>query len=141
MFVEIFSICDAATDYAGRLNLLGAFEGIAAPSAPILRDRCSIALRIRFDVAETGDHDIEISFLNKDRKVVGPVVRAPIKVKIHAGRESGAHNLVLNINRLQFPDFGTYRITLVVDGEEQSYIPLLVAQTQKRNRMRGTMEN
>lgn len=141
MVVEIFSICDAATDYGGRLNILGAFEGIAAPSAPIFRDRCSLAIRMRFDVSETGDHPIEVRFVDEDGQTVGPTMAAKIKVKIHPGRASGAHNLVLNINGLQFPKFGTFDILLKVDGEIRSSIPILVAQTQKRNRMRGAMEN
>ncbi|EDY81307.1 hypothetical protein VDG1235_925 [Verrucomicrobiia bacterium DG1235] len=141
MFVEIFSICDAATDYGGRLNLLGAFEGIAASSAPIVRERCSLAVRIRFDASETGSHKLEVRFVDKDGKAVGPKMGANLTVKIHAGRTSGAHNLVLNINRLQFPAFGTYDIQLLVDGEKRSSLPLLVAQTQNRNRLRSSMEN
>lgn len=141
MFVEIFSICDAATDYGGRLNILGAFEGIAASSAPIQRERCSLAIRMRFEAAETGDHSIEILFVDADGKPVGPTINAKVNVKIHAGRTSGAHNLVLNINGMRFPHFGAYDIHLKVDGEIRSSIPLLVAQTQKRNRQRGSMEN
>ncbi|MBD5778095.1 hypothetical protein IEN85_01120 [Pelagicoccus sp. NFK12] len=141
MFVEIFTICDAATDYGGRLNILGAFEGIAALSAPVKRDRCSLAVRMRFDAAETGEHAIEIRFEDHEGQVVGPTMSAKVDVKIHAGRTSGAHNLVLNINGMRFPHFGTYDIRLLVDGEVRSSIPLLVAQTQKRNRMRGSMEN
>lgn len=141
MFVEIFSICDAATDYGGRLNLLGAFEGIAAPSAPVTRDRCSIAARIRFTAAETGSHAIEIRFIDSNGQVVGPKMEANILSKVRAGSDSGAHNLVLNINRLKLPAFGNYEIQLCIDGEMRSQIPLLVAQIQKRNRLRNSMEN
>lgn len=141
MFVEIFSICDAATDYGGRLNLLGAFEGIAAPSAPVSRERCSIAARIRFEAAETGDHQVEIRFIGPKGESVGPKMKAVIPAKIQAGRDSGAHNLVLNINRLQLPVFGNYKIQLCIDGAVRSEIPLLVAQVQKRNRLRNSMEN
>ncbi len=141
MFVEIFSICDAATDYNGRLNILGAFEGIAAASAPVKRDRCSLAIRMRFDAAETGEHPLEVKFMDADGKAIGPAMAATINVKVHAGRTSGAHNLVLNINGMIFPHFGSYDIQLKVDGEIRSSIPILVAQTQKRNRLRGSMEN
>lgn len=141
MVVEIFSICDAATDYGGRLNILGSFEGIASSTAPVKRDRCSVAVRMRFEVTETGEHQIEVFFSDKDNKQIGPKMAATIFVKIHAGRTSGAHNLVLNLNGLNFPDFGTYTIQLKVDGEVRSSLPLLVAQTQKRNRLRSSMEN
>lgn len=141
MLVEIFSICDAATDYGGRLNVLGAFEGIAASSAPIVRDRCSLAVRLRFEAAETGRHAVEVRIVDKGGRVIGPTMSASLMTKLLAGRESGAQNLVLNINGLTFPAFGTYRIELRVDGEERSYLPLLVAQAQKRSRTRGAMDN
>ncbi len=141
MFVEIFSICDAATDYSGRLSILGSFEGIAASTAPIQRDRCSIAVRMRFDVTETGEHPIEVRFLDEGGKSIGPTMGAEINVKIHAGRTSGAYNLVLNINGMIFPKFGNYTIQLWIDGVNRSSLPLLVAQTQKRNRLRSSMEN
>lgn len=141
MVVEIFSICDAATDYGGRLNILGSFEGIAALTAPVTRDRCSLAVRMRFELTETGEHAIEVLFADRENKQVGPKIAANVFVKIHAGRTSGAHNLVLNLNGLRFPEFGTYTIQLKVDGEVRSSLPLLVAQTQKRNRLRSSMEN
>lgn len=141
MVVEIFSICDAATDYSGRLNILGAFEGIAAITAPIARDRCSLAVRIRFQVEETGAHVMDVRFVDPAGALIAPKMEATFDVKIGAGRMSGAHNLVLNINRLLFPVFGNYEIQLWVDGEQRSSLPLLVTQTQRRNRLRSSMEN
>ncbi|MDQ8187826.1 hypothetical protein [Pelagicoccus sp. SDUM812002] len=141
MFVEIFTICDAATDYGGRLNILGAFEGIAAPVAPVQKERCSLAVRMRFDASESGEHKIEVNITDEDGNAIGPTMSARVRVKILDGRASGAQNLVLNISGMRFPRFGTYDIRLSVDGESRSSLPLLVAQTQKRNRMRGTMEN
>ena len=141
MVVEIFSICDAATDYSGRLNLLGAFEGIAASQAPVVRDRCSIAARLRFRVEEGGVHPVAIRFVDASGTQVVPEMKASLAVKTHAGRASGAFNLVLNINRLTFPAFGTYDIELWVDGEQRSSIPLLVAQAKERRRLRNPMEN
>ncbi|MBC2604996.1 DUF6941 family protein [Pelagicoccus albus] len=141
MIVEILSICDAATDYSGRLNLLGAFEGIASASAPITRESCSIAIRMRFGVLEEGKHLVAVKFVDKDDNTIGPVMNAGISVKMQKGRESGAHNLVVNLNRISFPRFGTYRIQLLVDGEWKSEIPLLVAQARARSRITGAMEN
>lgn len=141
MFVEIFSICDAATDYSGRLNLLGAFEGIASSKTPIVRDRCSIAMRIRFESAEAGEHPVGVRFLNKEGKQVIPEMGARLNVKLVPGRESGAFNLVLNINRLTFPDFGVYEIQLLVDGEVKSRLPLLVARAKERRKLRTGMDN
>ena len=32
--IEIFTLCDAAADYQGRLNILGVFDTIFAPQMP-----------------------------------------------------------------------------------------------------------
>lgn len=141
MVVEIFSICDAATDFGGKLNLLGTFEGIAAKKAPITRDRCSVAIRMRFAQAESGEHTVRAQLVDKDQKQVGPGMSAKLTVKLPAGRVSIAQNLVLNINNLQFPAFGDYEFQLWVDGVKVSQLPLMVAQAQNSSRLRGTMEN
>lgn len=141
MVVEIFSICDAATDYGGRLNLLGAFEGIAAPKAPIVRDRCSLAVRMRFAREEVGRHAVAVRFTNKEGKQPIPDMKAVLNVKVAEGRESGTVNLVLNINRLTFPDFGTYEIQLFVDEAKQASLPLLVAKAKERKQIRNRMDN
>ncbi len=141
MNVEIFSICDAATDYAGRLNLLGAFEGIAAPKAPIMRDRCSLAIRMRFDKAEAGNHAVAVRFFDKDGNMPIPEMKAALNVKVMSGRSTSAFNLVLNINRLTFPHFGVYDIQLFVDDALQASLPLLVAQAKERKQVRNRMDN
>lgn len=141
MFVEIFSICDAATDSAGKLNLLGTFEGIAAAKAPVTRDRCSIAVRMRFEEDEVGEHAVQVQVVDKEGKRIGPGMGAKLVVKLAAGRASVAQNLVLNINNLQFPSFGVYELQLWVDGVKKSHLPIIVARAQSASRLRGTMEN
>ncbi|MBK1876079.1 DUF6941 family protein [Pelagicoccus mobilis] len=141
MFVEIFSICDAATDSAGKLNILGTFEGIAAPKAPVSRERCSVAVRMRFVEEEAGEHTIQVQLVDKEGTRIGPGIGAKLNVKFTPGRPSIAQNLVLNINNLQFPAFGVYELQLWVDGVKKSYLPIIVAKTQSASRMRGAMEN
>lgn len=141
MVVEIFSICDAATDYGGRLNLLGAFEGIAAPDAPVTRDHVVLAVRLRFDASEAGRRTISIRFLDPEERPLLPDLKARIAVKALAGRRSCAHNLVLNINRLVFPMFGEYWIRLFVDDRPAASLPLLVAQSKASKPARNSMDN
>lgn len=60
MEVEIFALCDAATDYGGRLNLLGTFEQIRTKQFPAAHPHFAVALRIRFERIEEGDHPVRI---------------------------------------------------------------------------------
>ncbi len=138
MIIEIFAICDAATDSAGRLNILGAFEGIVGRNAPIVRDRCSVVARMRFSRDEAGEHLVSVRFLYKGTQQITREMKAKYFAKVPAQRESASINLILNISRIKFDQFGEYEIALFYDGEKRSSIPLTVARDASviaRNRM------
>ena len=52
MNVELFVLCDAATDYQGKLNILGTFDAIRAKEMPVVYPLCTVALRMRFQKTE-----------------------------------------------------------------------------------------
>ena len=54
MTIQIAVLCDAATDYNGKLNLLGTFDTILTSQLPAIHPQCSIALRIAFNRIEEG---------------------------------------------------------------------------------------
>ena len=55
MKVEILTLCDAATtDAAGKLNILGSFDGLNAKQAPVMHPQCALALKLRFERLEEG---------------------------------------------------------------------------------------
>ena len=140
MKVELLAICDAATDYQGRLNVLGVFEGIAAPKTPVKRDRCSVATRMRFSAEEEGAHELAIRFRNAKGILLAPEMKAKFSVKAPTNRKSVAINLILNINQIKISEFGEHEIALFVDEVFQSSVPLTVAKSV-RSRVRGTMDN
>lgn len=140
MQVELLAICDAATDVQGRLNILGVFEGIAGPSTPVERDRCSIATRMRFTKDEAGNHELVLRIRNAKGILLAPEMKAKFAVKIPSNRKSIAINLILNINRIKVGEFGEHEIALFVDEVFQSGVPLTVARSVK-SRVRGTMDN
>ncbi len=136
----MLAICDAATDYQGRLNVLGVFEGIAAPKAPVVRDRCSIMTRLRFNANEGGAHQLKIRIQNGKGIQLMQEMQARFSVKAPANGKSVAVNMVLNINKFKIDEFGSHEIALYVDDVLQDSIPLTVAKAT-RNRIRGTMDN
>ena len=140
MKVELLAICDAATDYQGRLSILGVFEGIAAPKLPVLRDRCSIVTRMRFASDEAGSHQLRIALRNKKGVLLMPELKARFSVKPSVESGSVAANLVLNLNKLKIDEFGRHEIVLFVDDKMVESIPLTVARAMKKQ-IRGTMDN
>ena len=56
MDIQVSALCDAATDYKGKLNLLGTFNSVFTTELPATYPQCSIVLRIAFKRIEEGEH-------------------------------------------------------------------------------------
>lgn len=126
MEVEIFALCDAATDSGGKLNILGAFDRITTRQFPAVHPHCAIALRVRFDRIEEGNHRVKINFVNADGKSVMPSVDGNIGVKFPPDVQSVCANMVLGINGLKFESLGQYSIDLAIDGRHEKSLPVNV---------------
>lgn len=132
MKLEAFLLCDAATDYQGKLNVLGAFDTIFARQVPVVHPACAVAVRVRFDHIEQGDHNFKINVINQDGKAVIPGLDGNLSVA--GAREGGstAVNLVLNIHGLKLESYGEYRIDLAVDGRQEGSLPLYLRPVPQR---------
>lgn len=134
MDIEVFTLCDAATDSGGKLNLLGAFDSIFTKSLPAVHPQCAIALRLRFSRIEAGKHKIKISLVDADGKPVVPPLDADMNVAFKGGEASLAANVIMNLHRLQVREEGEYSIDLAIDGRHEKSVPLLVkVAAQKKN--------
>jgi hypothetical protein len=130
--VEAFLISDAATDSAGKLNVLGAFDSILAPQAPVVHPQLSIALRIRFAKSESGNHPFRINIINEDGKPILPKpMDGALNVDVKNADQTLAVNLIANIRDLRFEKFGKYSVDLTIDGNQRGALPLYVRQVQR----------
>ena len=126
MRVEAFMLCDAATVQGGKLNVLGAFDTIYFPTVPAVYPACSIALRIRWQRIEEGDHSLRITIVDADGKPLGPPVQGSARVRMPAGSSTAVSNLTLQMQRLPFKDYGEFSIDLAIDGRQEGSLPLIV---------------
>jgi hypothetical protein len=127
MNIEMFSLCDAATiDAAGKLNVLGAFDTIWTANMPIVYPQCAIALRIRFEKIEKGEHRITVNFVDLDGKHIIPPAIGVININFPDDQRSGSANLVFNIQMLKIEKFGECSIDLAVDGRREASLPLFI---------------
>src|SRR5947208_12832259 len=100
MRVEIFTLCDAATnDAGGKLNILGSFDRLMAPQAPVTHAQCALALKLRFERVEEGQKRIRISFVNSDGASVMPNVDTQTNVQFGGNESTATASLVLNIQQ------------------------------------------
>jgi len=123
----MFSLCDAATaDMGGKMNILGAFDTIWVAKTPAVHPQCAIALRIRFDAIERGDHRVVVNFVNSDGKHIIPPANGNIKVSFPDEQRSSSANLILNMQGLKLEKPDEYSIDLAIDGKAEASLPLYV---------------
>ncbi len=123
MNIEAFLLCDCATDQRGKLNVLGAFDSIYAKKTPIVHPACTVATRIRFERIEEGEHKVSINVIDEDGKSVIPRLNGNISVRAREDAGSTVVNLILNLQRLKFENYGEYRIDLAIDGKVEASLP------------------
>ncbi len=126
MNIQIAVLCDAATDYNGKLNILGTFDTIITSQLPAVHPQCSIALRIAFNKIEEGAHKVKMNFVDEDGAFIMPSIDMPVDVSIPGEVNLLARNFVINIQQLKFEKPGQYSIDVAIDGRQETSIPLLV---------------
>jgi hypothetical protein len=126
MNIQIAVLCDAATDYGGKLNILGTFDTILTSQLPAVHPQCSIALRIGFSKIEEGSHKLKINFVDEDGKLVMPSIDIPVDAAVPNELNFLVRNFVINIQQLKFENPGQYSIDVAMDGRHETSIPLLV---------------
>ena len=131
MDIELFVLCDAATESAGKLNLLGAFDSILVRNIPAIHPQCAVALRMRFYRAEAGEHGVRVTVIDADGAPVVPDLNAKLNIVFRGPESSLAANMILNLQRVQFKTAGDYLINLTLDGKFERAIPLTVRLMQQ----------
>lgn len=132
MKVEVFALCDAATDNHGKLNLLGTFDQIYAAKLPVVHPACAIALRIRFDKMEEGRHAVKLQLVNPDGIPVFQSMEGEVNPRMGSDIGSVAVNLILNFQNVKFNEFTDYQINLTIDDIALASLPLRVRQMQRQ---------
>lgn len=126
MFVEMLSICDAATDHGGRLNILGVFDRVGG-ALPIVLPQCAVVVRVRWDRVDVGEHQMAIQLTDAAGANLIPPLNSQINVPpMPPEMESHAANVILNLQRLRLEKEGFYKLTFTVDNNLLATVPLFV---------------
>lgn len=124
MIVEIASLCDAATDQGGKLNLLGTFDRLHA-ELPLVLPQCAAAFRIRYSRSEAGEHLLALHLEDLNGTVLIPPLESRVTFPpVQTSFDSQAVNLVLNIQRLRIEAAGKYVLRLRINQIEAVSLPL-----------------
>jgi hypothetical protein len=124
MHLELAALCDAATEHAGKLNILGVFDTIASPEYPFVYPQCAFACRVRFHRIEAGKHSLNLNFVDEDGSNILPPLNANLDIQFPHQAESLVSNMILNIQGLKIPKAGKYSLDLALDNRQEITIPL-----------------
>jgi hypothetical protein len=140
MDIKVAALCDSASDYGGKLCVLGTFDTICAAKLPVIHPQCAIALRICVRAEDEGECQFRIAFIDMDGNNVMPPFEAKVEVKVPGDAVWVTRNLVMNIQRLKFEEAGHFSIDITGNGEMLERIPLrvmLMEDMPKRSKGQG----
>ena len=126
MNIQIAVLCDAATDYSGKMNILGTFDTIVTRQMPAVHPQCTVALRMVFDRTEEGEHKVTVSFVDEDGHSVMPGIDLPVTVQVPTDAIFTSRNFIINIQHMKFQKPGHYAIGVLLNGRLETSIPLQV---------------
>lgn len=130
MEIQVATLCDAATDTQGKLNILGTFDTIHAVQMPAVHPQCSVALRLVFDKMEEGKHTLKLNFVDEDGKSVMRPIEMSFDVQVPDEAIIISRNFIVNFQGLKFEKPGFYSMDISLGGEIRGRIPLQVRHIQ-----------
>jgi len=124
MTIELFSLCDGAYNYNGKLTIVGTLNGIALPQLPA-QIKVSLAMRMRVGQEDKGEKNMIIHFVNPDGKNL-PVELA-VKLNIVPTEEPEAYiTFAADIQGLPLDKEGHYSVDISVDDKQIGNYPFNV---------------
>lgn len=127
MTVQIATLCDSASDYSGKLCILGAFDTLCAREFPVVHPHCSLVVRILFEPADAGHHPFLIRCVDPSGQECLPPFEPAVDVSFPSSFVPFVtRNIVLNLQRLRIEKQGVYRWVLERAGQVLFTIPLRV---------------
>lgn len=126
MRLEYLFLADKAEGINGKLYLLGGgIENVHLLTIPSLATY-DLAMSVKFDRAETGDHDFHLALEDAEGKVVlGPFQSVLSAAAPTEGPESRV--MLIVTGPFPVPQAGSYRWRLRVDGENLGEAPVTYA--------------
>lgn len=124
MIIELFSLCDGAFNYNGKLTIVGTLNGITVPQLPA-QIKVSLAMRMRVGQEDVGEKKMLIHFVNPEGKNL-PVELA-VKLNIVPTKEPDSYiTFSADIQGLPLMEEGHYCVNVSIDGQQIGNYPFNV---------------
>lgn len=129
MTVQIATLCDSASDYNGKLCMLGAFDMLCARHFPVSHPSCTLVVRLMFLPQDAGRHSFRVLCMDSNGKeVLKPLPLEPAMDVVFPSAFVPfiTRNIILNLQNIHFERPGLINWHLEKDGQIVTTIPLRV---------------
>lgn len=119
------ALCESARERPdGRLDVHGVFHDLFAPGFPAEQTDVELLVVLEWSPAEAGSQPFSIDVLDPAGSPVGSVngetqVRTPVQPGVPART-----TIIARLDRMVFPQAGTYELVLEAAGERRPLLPL-----------------
>lgn len=113
MVTNIFTLCDGAYNYNGKLTIVGTTDNIKVPTIPFVAG-IGIALKVSFTPQESGKKSVSIQFQDNNGQLIIPEVNMQSEVKSKDGI-GGKIVIAGNIQGLNIQSLGAYKCIVKID--------------------------
>jgi hypothetical protein len=133
MNADLIVLADMANiDAGGKLNIIGEFNTVRARQIPSDPLRVVLVARIVAESSEGVDHDIQIVIVDQDGNELSRLPKRKARFSRTMPGTSGdlRAQIVLWVEGLRFPSYGTFRFDVLVDDRYIGGRSLFVVQQQ-----------
>lgn len=118
MNFDIFTLCDSAQEYAGRMIIVGTFNTINVTTLPTVYPEFAIAAKITLDQAQKkvqSEHIVKfyIKKIDSDLYLLPPFEH---KINTDNTPDFSDLNLVMRFNGIPIKEEGRYIVTMEIDS-------------------------
>lgn len=126
MKLQIAALADCANvALGGKLNLMGVFDVIYAREFPVIHPAMTLAMRLRFESEDEGEHKLVVLVVDPDGKQIAraeTTIRTP---RIEPGLTVSSNHMI-SFQHVQIPGEGKIIFEIYWDGIQQERVPLFI---------------
>ncbi|MFO1440299.1 MAG: hypothetical protein U1F81_18400 [Verrucomicrobiaceae bacterium] len=129
MTLQSATVSDFASDYNGKLCVLGCFDTLCASAFPVVHPQCSLAVRLVFQPEDAGHHEFIVRCIDPTGAECMPPMPGPVEVSFNSTFiPFVSRNIIFTLQRVKFDRQGLYRWQVEYQGKTIATIPLRVTQ-------------
>jgi len=133
MQVDFAFICDYA-EATNKINALGiGFDTILSHQVPARHPTFFLVIQMRANVVEAGEKNFEIHLIDDDGREIIPALKNRINIPRPLSGTESTGRIAMRFDNVEFPNFGSYSIHVLIEGHEMSRIPLRVGQAPSQD--------